>query len=174
LKFYLNCISNLSAFRVSFLTPRIWSSFIFNCLWILSPPHLLAVLWNLFVVTQFCYSRGSSWQPSTKGQIAHPYIIVLLSWSALNIFNEIVFHVAPNFVSTSIKVKLFFSRHHVITSFSFFSLFLFGKKSKDICWILCTFVAQVLLVGRDEFCLHFRCLLKFFLTFPGVYIWKGN
>ena len=59
-KFYSNCISNLSAFRVSNLPPRIWSSFIFNCLIEFCPPILLAVLWNLFDVTQFCYSRGSS------------------------------------------------------------------------------------------------------------------
>ena len=66
-------------------------------------PHLLAVLWNLFVVTQFCYSRGSSWQQSTKGQIAHPYIS--MGWCYLEahwtFFNKNIFHVAPNFVSTS-------------------------------------------------------------------------
>ena len=37
-KFYSNCISNLSAFRVSNLPSRIWSSFIFNCLIEFCPP----------------------------------------------------------------------------------------------------------------------------------------
>ncbi len=88
-------------------------------------------------------------------------------------FNEIIFHVAPNFISTSIKVKLFFSRD-VITPFSFFVLLFIWLEIQRYCFILCIFFPSFISWTRWVFVCTFDVCWNLFVNLPGVYIWKGK
>ena len=126
-KFYSNCISNLSAFRVSNLPSRIWSSFIFNCLWILSPPSSpfiggVVKLIRCDSILLFTGQQLTAVNKRTDSSSVSHWVVIL---KCIEHFLTKLFFTWLQILLSNIKVKvkLFFFRD-VITPFSFFSFFI--------------------------------------------------
>ena len=102
-KFYSNCISNLSAFRVSNLPSRIWSSFIFNCLIEFCPPSppIIGDVVKLIRCDSILLFTGQQLATVNK-RIDSSFVLGCYLEAHWKFINKTIFHhVAPNFVSTS-------------------------------------------------------------------------